>query len=75
MHCDFVAAARAFGDPELPSGPAVIPYGPLLAGAVTSVMLPAGVIVPILPPCSANERLPSESAVMKSVKLLVVGMG
>src|SRR5438034_1309319 len=54
---------------RLPSGPAVIPSGPLLlVGIGNSVMVPLVVIRPILFPaglvCSVNQRLPSGPAVM-----------
>ena len=53
---------------RLPSGPAVMPCGLLLAvsAAANSVMVPAGVIRPILlPPSSVNQRLPSGPAVIR----------
>src|SRR5579864_4901691 len=51
---------------RLPSGPAVIPPGALSAvDKGNSVMIPAGVIRPILPiPGSENQRLPSGPAVI-----------
>ena len=61
---------------RLPSGPAVIPSGPLLAvmRCVNSVMVPAGVIRPILLPVySVNQRLPSGPAVIPAGPLLAVG--
>ena len=50
---------------RLPSGPAVMPFGPLLAvmPVENSVTMPAGVIRPIrLPVYSVNQRLPSGPA-------------
>src|SRR5512135_6752 len=63
---------------RLPSGPAVIPVGPLLAvgSGPNSVMMPAGVIRPILLPfCSVNQRLPSGPAVIPVGRLVGVGSG
>src|SRR5271157_3381020 len=62
---------------RLPSGPAVIPTGPLLGvmPALNSVTVPPGVIRPIRSPdCSVNQRLPSGPAVIKAGKLLPVGL-
>ncbi len=50
---------------RLPSGPAVIPYGPeLAAGTAYSLMTcVVGLIIPIFPdPFSVNQRLPSGPA-------------
>ena len=52
---------------RLPSGPAVMPDGALLAEMplLNSVITPAGVMRPMrLPPYSVNQRLPSGPAVM-----------
>src|SRR5437867_12110894 len=53
---------------RLPSGPAVMPWGSLLAviPAEYSVTVPPVVIVPILSPTSVNHRLPSGPDVMKA---------
>src|SRR5207253_2587900 len=53
---------------RLPSGPAVIPLGSLLAVARgNSVMVPVGVIRPtLLPSISVNHRLPSGPAAIPS---------
>ena len=61
---------------RLPSGPAAIPAGMLLAvGSANSVMMPAVVIRPIwLLPASANQRLPSGPAVMPTGMLSGVGI-
>src|SRR5437667_344270 len=45
-----------------------------LGGAENSVITPAGVILPILPAPSANQRLPSGPAVMPNGWLELVGM-
>jgi len=62
---------------RLPSGPAVMPKGPLLFGETwNSVMLPLGVMRPTMPTLySVNHRLPSGPAVMLKGMLLAVGMG
>src|SRR6266851_3522627 len=62
---------------RLPSGPAVMPKGPLLFGETwNSVMLPLGVMRPMMPTLySVNHRLPSGPAVMLKGMLLAVGMG
>lgn len=62
---------------RLPSGPAVMPKGPLLTGAMwNSSKLPAVVIRPMLPTMdSANHRLPSGPVVIPSGRLLCVGIG
>src|SRR6266487_2612297 len=54
-----------------PSGPAAM-LGPL-SGAANSVMMPAGVIRPIVPANWRNQRLPSGPAVMLLPSLLAVG--
>src|SRR5260221_594880 len=48
---------------RLPSGPAVMPSS-LLPGTGNKVMLPLGVMRPIVPALSVNQRLPSGPAVM-----------
>src|SRR6266516_3888533 len=63
---------------DLPSGPAVMPSGLLLAVGMPKnpVKLPLGVMRPMaLPSNSVNHRLPSGPAVMPKGKLLCVGMG
>ena len=61
---------------RLPSGPAVIPSGPLLGvmPALNSVTVPPGVIRPIRSPphFSVNQRLPSGPAVIPAGTLLGV---
>ena len=62
---------------RLPSGPAAMPSGALLAvvPVENSVTAPAGVIRPIwLPTSSVNQRLPSGPAAMPYGLLLAVGM-
>ena len=62
---------------KFPSGPAVMLSTLLLAvGTGYSVMVPLGVILPILfPPASVNHRLPSGPAVMPVGSLEAVGTG
>ncbi len=61
---------------RLPSGPAVMPTGPLLAvGVGNSVILPLVVMRPIrFVAFSVNHRLPSGPAVMPKGPLLAVGV-
>src|SRR5207245_4982741 len=61
---------------RLPSGPTVIPIGPLFGvGTSNSVIEPDGVMRPILLPfCSVNQRLPSGPALMLAGRLLAVGI-
>src|ERR1700676_5350622 len=60
---------------RLPSGPVVIPKGKTLeVGSANSVMVPVGVMRPILLPSdSVNQRLPSGPAVIPAGPLLEVG--
>src|SRR5260370_41986918 len=64
---------------RLPSGPVVIPHGPLLdAGRGSSVMVPLGVMRPILlllPSSSVNQRLPSGPVVIPPGPRRNPGMG
>ena len=62
---------------KLPSMPFVMPFGLLLAvGVGNSVIVPVGVIRPILfAVFSVNHRLPSEPDVMAVGLLLAVGIG
>src|SRR5215468_1448581 len=61
---------------RLPSGPAVIPKGPLLTvGIENSVIVPVGVMRPILLLDSVNQRLPSGLAVIDAGSLLAVETG
>src|SRR3989442_5559746 len=54
----------------LPSGPALMPNGPLIGvGTVYSVMLPLVVTFPILPLPTANQKLPSGPPAMPNVGL------
>ena len=58
----------------LPSGPAVMPEGPLI-GVGNSVMTPVGVMRPMAPRPSANQTFPSGPAVMYCRLLLGTGSG
>ncbi len=60
----------------LPSGPAVMPLGPLEdVGTLYSVMAPAEVIRPMLFPfCSVNHKAPSDPAVIPAGRLDGVGV-
>src|SRR5260370_8431521 len=63
-----ILSPNASVNQRLPSGPVVIPHGPLLdAGRGNSVMVPLGVMRPILlllPSSSVNQRLPSGPVVI-----------
>src|SRR5437868_3310416 len=64
---------------RLPSGPVTMEWGRLLVPIENSVIDPAGVILPALPPCpsppcsSKNHRLPSGPSVMPVNTLSGVG--
>src|ERR1700693_4965925 len=61
---------------RFPSGPLVIPNGPVGAGSGNSVIAPAVVMRPIwFASNSVNQRLASGPAVMKRGELDAVGMG
>src|SRR5260370_9186353 len=63
-----ILSPNASVNQSLQSGPVVIPHGPLLdAGRGNSVMVPLGVMRPILlllPSSSVNQRLPSGPVVI-----------
>ena len=80
MAPDVVTRPTALGAPasvyhRLPSGPAVMLPGLLPEGTGNSVMLPEGVMRPILwPSCSENHRLPSAPFAIPPELLAAVGM-
>src|SRR5262249_24655021 len=63
-----ILPATTSANHRLPSGPTVMPSGPLAAvGTANSVTKPVGVMRPILPPhTSVNQRLPSGPTTMST---------